>query len=103
MKIFVVPMLTAALLVGCGGDEDASLGDDSSRSEAAELVQNTREVATMLCEEYGPRRIAKEYGVNNSTDLRAIADAYSLDSTEGAHRAAAFSGCLEGLGRHKGQ
>lgn len=62
-----------------------------------ELVENTREIAEMLCEEYGPRRTAKTYGVADATDTGAVAEAYSMDSTEGAHRQAAFEGCFKGL------
>lgn len=103
MKQALLPPLIVLLLVGCGGDSDERGNRDDSPSQA-ELVQNTREAATMNCEDAGPRKVAKEFGVSDPTDLHAIADAYSFEmAEEGPHRAASFSGCLEGLERHEGR
>lgn len=59
------------------------------------LVQNTYTVAVDLCFYDPPAKLASELGVAN--DREAIARAYSMGSTEGAHRDAAYVGCLEGL------
>lgn len=59
------------------------------------LVQNTYEAAVDLCFYDPPAKLASEFGVSN--DREAIAQAYAIGSTEGAHRDAAYVGCLEGL------
>lgn len=59
------------------------------------LVQNTYKAAVDLCFYDPPTKLASEFGVANDRD--AIARAYSMGSTEGAHREAAYVGCLEGL------
>lgn len=59
------------------------------------LVQNTYTVAVDLCFYDPPSKLASEFGVVN--DRESIARAYSIGSIEGAHREAAYVGCLEGL------
>jgi hypothetical protein len=59
------------------------------------LVQNTYETAVDLCFYDPPAKLASEFRVAN--DREAIARAYSMGSTEGAHQDAAYVGCLEGL------
>ncbi|MGH2747128.1 MAG: hypothetical protein ACRDKB_04295 [Actinomycetota bacterium] len=84
--------------VGCfssGSDrtEDGATGDRFSDP----LVQNTYEVAVLVCGDAGPKAIAKEFGAP-ADDLDAIARAYSTDLLkEGPHRDAGYVGCLEGL------
>jgi hypothetical protein len=68
-----------------------------SQTDTDALVQNTEDVATMLCREYGPYQTAKEYGVDDPEDFDAVASAYAETSIEGPHWAASYRGCLAGL------
>ena len=87
----------AGLAVTCGGTTEPREDQPSiNEEEQDELVDNTREVAELLCGETRPAAIAREYGVP-ADDFDAIARAYSMDSTEGPHRDAAYAGCLKGL------
>jgi hypothetical protein len=97
VKRLIVMATIAGLAVTCGGtteprEDQPSITDE----EQNELVDNTREVAELLCGETKPEAIAREYGVP-ADDFDAIARAYSMDSTEGPHRDAAYAGCLKGL------
>ncbi len=58
-------------------------------------VQSTYTVAVDLCYYEPPAQLASELGVAN--DREVIARAYSMRSTESAHREAAYIGCLKGL------
>lgn len=104
MKMLALALTAMWLLAACASGSSptpapapARPTDATIESDQDELVENTREVATMVCEEYGPRRTAKTYGVGDPEDLGAIAEAYSMDSKEGAHQQAAFEGCFDGL------
>jgi hypothetical protein len=100
--IFLIGLLLLVLSGCSSSDAPAPSAASPSESELelpsqSELIQNTEDIAVMLCKDDGPALTAKTYGVKDVSDLDAIALSYSLDSAEGPHRAAAYRGCLKGL------
>ena len=128
MKRTAALLATAALaLAACGGSDSGGDGDGTV-PEAVEEQQkasksgggdegegfpgsctprmatsptcvqaNTYKTAKFICKEPALRELAKDLGLSPSSDELTVAEEYSQRSND-AHRAAAFEGCLAGLG-----
>jgi hypothetical protein len=58
---------------------------------------NTYKTAKFICKEPSLQDLAKDLGLSRSSDEFTVAEEYSQGSND-AYRAAAFEGCLAGLG-----